>query len=103
MKGILLQTGSGAKLPTLNIGTEPIKGGQLPLSIDSKGKASIAYCNVNARRKPPLLAEDKARKIRDLLSQPKKDWHNIIASSTTELLEILRRIIKILQSHSNEQ
>jgi hypothetical protein len=73
-------------LGKLNIGIEPTRGGQLPLSIDSKGKASIAYCNVNARGKPPLLAEDKERRIRNLLNQPKRKWHNIKASGTTELL-----------------
>jgi hypothetical protein len=42
------------------------------------------------------MNEVAMQKIRELLGEPKKLWHNIHASTTTELLNKLRMIAKIM-------
>jgi len=45
---------------------------------------------------PPQMSEEAIRKIRDLLGEPEKQWHNIQASSMVELVNKLRAIVRVM-------
>lgn len=95
-EGILLQTGKGDKIPTLGIGCKK-QGDRFPLNIGADGKASITYYNVDAKPPyPPQMSEEAIRRIRTLLGEPKKQWHNISASSMAQLVDKLRAIVGIM-------
>jgi hypothetical protein len=95
MDGVLLQTGKGKKIPTIGIGFKQ-QGDQFPLNLEATGKAFIAYYNVNAKPPYPLMREETMRRIKDLLGEQKKQWHYIRASTTTELVDKLKAIVKIM-------
>lgn len=95
MKGIDIQVGRG-KDPTITIGFGEKSNNERPLGIYANGKAWISYKNVNVEPHKPILSEEKAESIRTILGGESKEWHEIKASNTTELLNKLRKVIKII-------
>jgi Mn-dependent DtxR family transcriptional regulator len=42
------------------------------------------------------MSEEAIRRIRNILGQPKKQWHNIPAPNITQVVEKLRTIVGIM-------
>lgn len=102
-KGVEIQTGRGRKIPTLGIGFGKLSNMGYPLGIQADGKAWIAYKNVNVTPHKPIIEEEKAKEIRRLIDGTSNKWHNIKASNTTELIERLRKVVKVMLGTSKTE
>lgn len=100
LKGVILQTGIGKKIPTMQIGFEKL--GVFPLVVDALGRVSIAYYNVGRKPPVPFFPADLIERIWIALGAPKtkegemKKWHYIKASDSNELTQKLKDIINMV-------
>jgi hypothetical protein len=101
-RGIQIMTGKGKKIPTLGIGFGKLSAMEYPLVMQANGKAWIAYKNVNVKPPEPMIEEEKAKKIMRLTGGKSDKWHNIEASSTGELIDKLRQVVRVMLDISEQ-